>query len=271
MKLRKYILQYKIQQIDTQYPYICVFHCSRGFSATQWRRLKNVLYQSQGNTFILGSTKGRLREQPIRSFRNNERVELIAISPTICLDARYPNKLSDCEAQGSGTKHPLVHEGANPAALVSKVHPQSSQQDAVCPSAPYPFSGCTPSEQTLDLTLAHRPQTDETKDSQFHTKLTNIAGPFCIVYSSVKIQDAADLNNSWLKLFKKIGHCEQNDNFILLYAQLKSTTVNHIDMKHAMNLERTSVLELFMRSMHSPGQYLDLCLNEGPLYLHLYL
>jgi hypothetical protein len=50
-KRKNPIIQAKLQKIEQQSEFICVFHCS-GVRPPQWRHLKNVLSKTKGNTFF---------------------------------------------------------------------------------------------------------------------------------------------------------------------------------------------------------------------------
>lgn len=303
MKLRKYILQYKIQQIDTKYQYICVFHSSRGFSAAQWQRLKNKLYLIfrssaspdnvvQGNTFILGSSQGRAKTtrslelgfsgskyKPRRaagSLFSTNVAEKAWRPPFSRLAMAEPGLDSTQDTLSASLRHSTPHTyGKVDVTQLSRASltPFERRTAKHCLSQPKVSSLAREAleekhyaqeeKREASLPLMVNDALDPQPQIPTYAKLTNIAGPFCIVYSSIKTQDAADINNSWFKLLNKIGHCEQNENLVLLYAKLNLTLVNHIDMKHAMTLEKTAVLEPFLRAMYSPAQYLYLCLNEG--------
>nr|YP_010736363.1 ribosomal protein L10 [Zygnema circumcarinatum]QKQ14691.1 ribosomal protein L10 [Zygnema circumcarinatum]WEL36336.1 ribosomal protein L10 [Zygnema circumcarinatum] len=99
----------------------------------------------------------------------------------------------------------------------------------------------------------------------YNSKLTPIPGPFCIVYSTQQTLQTLSYTTlaPWLELVKQIQSFEHKANLVLVYGQLNSTRINHIDIKHAMNLETKSVLELFLWSIHYSTQHFQLCLNQG--------
>lgn len=51
MKIRKLILESKLQEIEKQYPYFFVFHCS-GLTFQEWRNWKNILYPMDAKVFF---------------------------------------------------------------------------------------------------------------------------------------------------------------------------------------------------------------------------
>lgn len=51
IKIRKLILESKLQEIEKQYPYLFVFHCS-GLTFEEWRNWKNVLYPMGAKVFF---------------------------------------------------------------------------------------------------------------------------------------------------------------------------------------------------------------------------
>lgn len=270
MKIRHSILQYKLQQIETQYQYIFVFHCS-GLTNTQWRQLKQLLSRTKANTLFQPSR--RVKPQAISADKRRER----------------------CVA---------------PVAQVRPIEPVSYQPTALDMESPKcsnqtvrSFDGRRPPFGRCWRTLREAHFKKESKRivvgglgsfTQFNSKLTSIRGPICIVYSTQtrtsypnaspsfeaskhtacltsSVPVLSSLRSPWLELLKQIGYCEHKANLVLLYARFNSTIINHIDIKQAKTLETKSVLQLFLWSMHYPAQHFDSCLNQGTSNLIQYV
>uniref|UniRef100_UPI0031F4541A ribosomal protein L10 n=1 Tax=Zygnema cf. cylindricum TaxID=3142258 RepID=UPI0031F4541A len=264
MKKRHSILQYKLQQIETQYQYIFVFHCS-GLTNTQWRQLKQLLSITKANTL----------------FQPSRRVKPQAISA----DKRRERTVAPLSQQSFARRAPKLCK------LATKLGVQSQ---GVTPRPFAPFFG-----GSLFKRVTHFKQESKRivvgglgSFTQFNSKLTSIRGPICIVYSTQtttsspnaspsEASKAALLTSSvpplcshfvpWLELLKQIGYCEHKANLVLLYARFNSTIINHIDIKQAKTLETKSVLQLFLWSMQYPAQHFDLCLNQGTSNLIQYV
>jgi hypothetical protein len=191
MKIRKLILKAKLQQIEKQYQYVFIYHCS-GLTNPQWRQLKDFLYRTNSKTF----------------FQPKRRQKQLALLPR---ESMY----------GSPTSGPA-----------------SSQSDYVKGEL-----------HTLN---------------QLSSKLASLSGPFCIFYlrSQQKI-DTQQSNGYWSDVVKKIESLEYRTNLILLYAQIKSTLVNHVDIKQALNLETQSVYQQLLWYTQYPTQALDFYLYKN--------
>jgi hypothetical protein len=66
-------------------------------------------------------------------------------------------------------------------------------------------------------------------------------------------------NNTWSQLLPSAFY---NQNLVLLYGQLQSTSVNHMDIKKAANLETTSVFQQLFELIFYPYTSLCSCLDQ---------
>lgn len=287
MKIRHSILQYKLQQIETQYQYIFVFHCS-GLTNTQWRQLKQLLSITKANTLFQPSR--RVKPQAISADKRRERcvaplaqvrpIEPVSYQPT-ALDMESP-KCSNQTVRSFGSEHYNRSFVAPPFSLSQRRF------------APF-FGGSLLKRVTHFKKDSKRIVVGGLGSlTQFNSKLTSIRGPLCIVYSTQTMTSypnaspsfeaskhtacltssvpvLSSLRSPWLELLKQIGSCEHKANLVLLYARFNSTIINHIDIKQAKTLETKSVLQLFLWSMHYPAQHFDSCLNQGTSNLIQYV
>jgi ribosomal protein L10 len=95
------------------------------------------------------------------------------------------------------------------------------------------------------------------KQGGFIEQLASSAGPTCILYLTKEAPD-----NTWSQLLPLASY---NQNLVLLYGQLQSTLVNHMDIKKAANLEITSVFQQLFELIFYPYNSLCFCLNK-PIY-----
>lgn len=87
------------------------------------------------------------------------------------------------------------------------------------------------------------------KQGGFIEQLAYSAGPTCILYLTKETADNTNNNtNTWLQLLQP----KYNQNLVLLYGQLQSTLVNHMDIKKAANLEITSVFQQLFELIFYP-------------------
>lgn len=98
---------------------------------------------------------------------------------------------------------------------------------------------------------------DKNKQGGFIEQLAYSAGPTCILYLTKEAPD-----NTWSQLLPSASY---NQNLVLLYAQLQSTLVNHMDIKKAANLEITAVFQQLFELIFYPYNSLSSCLNK-PIY-----
>lgn len=91
------------------------------------------------------------------------------------------------------------------------------------------------------------------KQGVFIEQLAYSAGPTCILYLTKEAPD-----NTWSQLLQP----KYNQNLVLLYGQLQSTLVNHMDIKKAANLEITPVFQQLFELIFYPYNSLCLCLNK---------
>jgi hypothetical protein len=203
MKIRKLILKAKLQQIEKQYQYVFIYHCS-GLTNPQWRQLKDFLYKTNSKTFF----------QPKRR-----------------------QKQLDFFERGRVSEHSSNHRSA---------------ASTWCEPTAYLF-------ERQWSAVAQQPLT-----RPLNSKLALLSGPFCIFYlRSQEIINTHQSNGYWSQVVKKIDSLEYKTNLVLLYAQIKSTLVNHIDIKQALNLETRSVYQHFLWSTQYPAQTLDFCLYQN--------
>nr|YP_008816029.1 ribosomal protein L10 [Closterium baillyanum]AGZ90279.1 ribosomal protein L10 [Closterium baillyanum] len=243
MKIRKLILKAKLQQIEKQYQYVFIYHCS-GPSGAQWRQLKDLLYKTHGKTFF--HTKVR------------------------------PTGERDHGAQ-HGDKRP--DEGAVAAAVSSlcsgttyyKVPSQGAVASAFSIGSKELRTTLSYSARDVRLDLWERPDFRKARSvrsamDQLNSKLASLSGPFCIFYLRSCVGDevatAHQSTASWSEVVKKIDSLGAQ-HLVLLYAQIKSTIVNHIDIKQALNLFTRSVYQQFLWSTQYPVQTLDFCLHQN--------
>ena len=104
------------------------------------------------------------------------------------------------------------------------------------------------------------------KQGGFIEQLAYSAGPTCILYLTKETADNTNNNtNTWLQLLQP----KYNQNLVLLYGQLQSTLINHMDIKKAANLEITSVFQQLFELIFYPYNSLSSCLNK-PIYASPY-
>jgi hypothetical protein len=66
-------------------------------------------------------------------------------------------------------------------------------------------------------------------------------------------------DNTWSQLLPSAFY---KQNLVLLYGQLQSTLVNHMDMKRAIDLETISVFQQLFELIFDPYNSLCFCLNQ---------
>lgn len=102
---------------------------------------------------------------------------------------------------------------------------------------------------------------------QSNSKVASLSGPFCIFYLTPCDEIEVRKNqstHSWGEVLKKIeSFTSSGSQIVLLYAQMQSTIVNHIDIKQALNLETRSVYQQLLSSMQYPVQSLDFCFHQN--------
>lgn len=78
MKIRKFIVESKIQQIEKQYQYVFVYHCS-GLTNQEWRHLRNLLVKIDAKVLYQPSL-GKKNRMGSRQVSENEPTILSKIS-----------------------------------------------------------------------------------------------------------------------------------------------------------------------------------------------
>jgi hypothetical protein len=92
------------------------------------------------------------------------------------------------------------------------------------------------------------------KQGGFIAQFAFSAGPTCILYLIRKTP-----NNTWSQLLPLAFY---KQNLVLLYGQLQSTLVNHMDIKRAVDLETLSVFQQLFELIFYPYNSLCFCLNQ---------
>nr|YP_009755790.1 ribosomal protein L10 [Gonatozygon brebissonii]QIQ23068.1 ribosomal protein L10 [Gonatozygon brebissonii] len=95
------------------------------------------------------------------------------------------------------------------------------------------------------------------------SKLNSMSGPNCILFLNQQPSDIMAYKKL-SHIFKMLRTLEYNTNLVLLYGQIKSTKLNHIDIKETFKLETTFVYDQMLRTfMENPFQLLDRILYQN--------
>lgn len=231
MKIRKLILKAKLQQIAQQYPYVFIYHCS-GANASQWRQLKDLLDKTQARSVF--QPDSRIEDLSLSFLKKESTVHIDHGSKQkdqsrMC---RLQNKrMSFAQASNSASSH-ASREIMSQALLAKKACEASSNVSLWQPLAP--------------------------------------KGSFCVIYfNSCEGKEGAQSPASWAEVLKKIDSLgSKNTKLVLLYAQIHSTILNHMDIKVALNLESRSVYQQLLSSMcYRPLESLDFCNHKNVHFL----
>lgn len=275
MKKRQSLLQYKLQHIETQYPYLFVFHCS-GLTNTQWRQFKQLLSKSKANTLFQPSRCGKqsalsgdmLRERCTAPLSEVQPEKLVSYKPTAPSMARLKREPSRSKAVLSAG-----HKGAWQTNLYSSLETASHlvyTSGHIKQSIVVGGSSFAKGTNTRNRLLSRG--ADSGLAPQFKSKLPSLPGPICLVYSTQTGPVSPNTSLApWIEFLKQIDSAEHKAHLVLLYGQFNSTRINHIDIKQARNLETKSVLQLFLWSMQYPAQHFESCLNQGSGHLIQYV
>jgi hypothetical protein len=286
MKKRQSILQYKLQHIETQYPYMFVFHCS-GLTNSQWRQFKQLLSKSKANTLFQPSRCGKpsalsnemVRERCASTFSGLQPEKLTSYEPTpLSMGSLKQNKqtsgsLRNRSLPQASAYRPLrfkaVLSAGQKGALQTNKH--SSLETAshlvyttghIKQSIVVGGSNFAKGTNTRNRLLSRG--ADSGFAPQFKSKLPSLPGPLCIVYSTQTGPVTPNTSLApWIEFLKQIDSAEHKAHLVLLYGHFNSTRINHIDIKQARNLETKSVLQHFLGSMLYPAQHFESCLNQG--------
>ena len=98
----------------------------------------------------------------------------------------------------------------------------------------------------------------------FNSKLSILSGPFCIFFfkSNSETEDSLS-NNNWSEMLKKIESLKYNTKLILLYARIKSTIINHVDIKQALSLEARDLYQELLWCLENPVVSLDKLVDQA--------
>jgi hypothetical protein len=88
-----------------------------------------------------------------------------------------------------------------------------------------------------------------------NSKLMFNSGPLCIIYFNR--EQINNIDKFWSEIITRMSLLGTNTNLVLLYAQIETVLMNHMDLKQALKLETNSAFQAFLWSVLSPTQ--DLC------------
>ena len=211
MKIRKLILRAKLKQIENQN--IFIFHCST--NATQWRFLKNFLYNE--------STKTRRAWRA--SFVPDPRLSFLDTTSSFYTE----NPVDPAIRFAIGAFGSFASERSSGGAFCGD--PVASGRARRSAHSIYKPKGC------LFIFASHL----SNNENVFETH-------------------AARLRR--LELVNKIESLDLNNNLILLYGQIDSTLLNHIDIKRSLTLDTKTIYQHFFLSIHSISTSLNYCLHH---------
>jgi hypothetical protein len=230
MKIRKLIISAKLEQIENKNQNILIFHCSA--NASQWRYLKNFLYEKSTDT-LQESQKIYLQSPQVLSGQIEKHNFSFVQAYTFFQSTGVKRKLSVAEGfetcESSGTFVIARKRSRTITNTYSRIGASSNQ---IVPSSTK--SGYKKAQPKGCLFFF-----DTTPHMKSHQK-----------------------NSECLEFMKKIESLEFNKNLILLYGRLNSTIVNHVDVKEALKLETTATYQQFFTSMYSPILGLSFCLDQ---------
>jgi hypothetical protein len=252
MKIRKLIISAKLEQIENKNQNIFIFHCSA--NANQWRYLKNFFYKKtteklqDSQKLYLQSPQvvNRQLEEPLRLRQSYVRAYTFFKSTGLKKKLSVAQGLSQSRthetAESSGTfvngrllARPKAKRNRLIETNLASKRPSGTKILSSSTKSSYNKSkpkGCLFFFDAIETNLASKP-------TQYHQK-----------------------NNQCFELINKIESLEFNKNLILLYGRLNSTTVNHVDVKEALNLETKATYQQFFTSMHSASLGLSFCLDQ---------
>lgn len=228
MKIRKLILKAKLQQIERDYQYFFLYHCS-GLKSAQWRQLKDLLYKTQAKSFFqpISHQKEILRNLTLDKTSSSNQTTKLAEGNVLALATQLPSEATSKKGSSHQSQIEFIGKKNKNILRQTKVTNVVGQDNSI---------------------------------------LRSLSGPFCIFYLTSRndIQNQTSQNiNSWREVLKIIDSLTSSGNFILLSGQMQSTIVNHIDIKEALNLETQSVYQQFLSSIEYPLQNLNFCIDQN--------
>jgi hypothetical protein len=233
MKIRKLILRAKLEQIEKQNQNIFIFHCSA--NAAQWRLLKNFLYNVIYDTPRQAASAGAKRAQHYESSLTlSEAASSASLTEPATRQAAYWLRGFTC-FQSTSFKKRQARSGHR-----SISGPKTSQFSKYLRK----YAHCVPSENSM------RSMTFKPKGCLFFFETL-----------SHSVFETHKKNSVCLELVNKIESLEFNNNLILLYGQLNSTVLNHIDIKETLILDNRTTYQDFLLSMDSVSTALIDCLH----------
>jgi hypothetical protein len=111
---------------------------------------------------------------------------------------------------------------------------------------------------TNDLLPVQAPQATKSSKKNFRPK-------GCLFFFDTRSHTVIETHQKCLtalELVNKIESLELNNNLILLFGQMNSTAVNHVDLKEASILSVIAIHQQFFLSMHSLSFDLNFCLHQ---------
>jgi hypothetical protein len=229
MKIRKLILKAKLQQIQKQYQYVFIYHCS-GLTNPQWRQLKDLLYKTNSKTLFQPK-----RRQKQSSLHSGQPESNLALGTSACF---INNKSSRLHNQGSK----IALEPIN-----SKLAFLSGPYCIFYLRSPDSLSWEDPAKATKEACSL---RVNIKASSALATKM-----PIGLLINQS--------NASWSDVIKKIDSLDLKTNLVLLYAQIQATLLNHMDVQQALSLNTESVYPQFLQSTLYPVQSFNNCLNHN--------
>jgi hypothetical protein len=268
MKIRKLILKAKLQQIEKQYQYVFIYHCS-GLTNPQWRQLKNCLYKTNCKTFFQPKKRqqGPLRSStkflPFAETVNSKQAAytMSSVPPSVAVNAHVLATGGDLtsETKLACLSGPfcIFYLSAARLRLGGAKHCYATSLPPGDPEGPQGTEGTEGQSRSLQSYVAPA--------ARLASQPSGNLGPKEAPKGKVATQPyfGQESNGSWSDVVKKIDSLEYKTNLILLYAQIKSTLVNHIDIKQALNLETRSVYQQFLCCLKGNLQTLDFCLYQN--------
>lgn len=248
MKIRKLILRAKLEYIEKQNQNIFIFHCCA--NATQWRFLKNFLYNqsSLDSKAQRAQTKSNLpvnKHKLLEESTNSSRFHGF----TFFQSTSFNNK----KAAGS---YFLKNEPRAFSRQRGTTAWRNCDQKIYLSNKSKKKHFFEPSmSANLDLSILAPQSLENLKNSVFKPK-------GCLFYfvcsedlqskqSLYKTQIKNNACGGGLNLIKKVESLDFNNNLILLYGQMNSTLLNHVDIKDALTLKTELIYQKFCFSMHS--------------------
>jgi hypothetical protein len=224
MKIRKLILKAKLEQIKKQSQNIFIFHCSA--NAAQWRLFKNLLFIFCANASE--SQKFYSIKKEYTSIYDQGSKDAQLLQSEQCLTGATFSRyfVWDSKLTGLKKKIPADLPKATEASNSFSFGPQSIDQRTLS------IRGFTFFQSTNNK----KKQSVYRKQSNKLSKTLVAPCLFFFEFYSPNILDKQQKNSLCLELMNKIESLESNNVLHLLYGQINSTILNHVDIKFFQTL-----------------------------------